>query len=354
MAMTLPEIGGILWQILGRLAIVQSLASAMNPGPGGATLNQRLNALDDAVFALGAGIRSIQTREDIIIANQASALSASIAAVNTRQPATSPVILPTTPPAGYGTDYSLIGAEVWGYPMPGSGRAAADLQDDAGITAVNLATAGVSFMDRRSKFFRLSGTWNSLAGANSTDAGPIFPIANILPTDTLNTFLERESFWSGWTANDDTTQSVFQDPAHTDFLLTTTITEAEFELIRDAGALASPTNVPPVWPGVANVVLGTPVALASGLTISTPMDGVIVNISGVPPRANFYDFDGSPSYRNLGSLSFLTDDAEQEASQSLGFTSALYTPRTMFQAAGVKLRTVGGVSGTVTPWTRAP
>jgi hypothetical protein len=41
-----------------------------------------------------------------------------------------------------------------------------------------------------------------------------------------------------------------------------------------------------------------------------------------------------------------------EQFQPLGFTSAIYVPKTMAQAAAVKVMTPGGTVGTVTPWLR--
>ena len=113
----------------------------------------------------------------------------------------------------------------------------------------------------------------------------------------------------------------------------------------------APNNgVAPVWPGISAVTLGTPEAIAPMLTITTPCHGVIVTLTAEPSKSSFFSFDGVNSYRNLGALSFTSDDGQQEISQSLGFTTAVYTPKSMALAAGLKLRSVGGVAGTVTPW----
>jgi hypothetical protein len=83
------------------------------------------------------------------------------------------------------------------------------------------------------------------------------------------------------------------------------------------------------------------------------MDGVIIAITDEPAKAGWFTFDDVRSYRNLGAISFVSDNGDQEPPQNLGFTQEVYVPRTMVQASGVKVRAVGGVEGTVTPWVRS-
>lgn len=109
-------------------------------------------------------------------------------------------------------------------------------------------------------------------------------------------------------------------------------------------------NLPPIWPGITGVRLGTPVALTPMLTLAGPMNGVVVTITSVPAGQGSYDYNGLTEYRYIGSLTFLSDRGDAEHYQQLGFQSAVYTPRTMHSAASVHLRTYAGVSGTITPW----
>lgn len=113
----------------------------------------------------------------------------------------------------------------------------------------------------------------------------------------------------------------------------------------------APVPQPPVWPGLAKVTLGMPHAITTGLTITTPMHGVILAITGAPTKQGYFTFDDARSWRNTGSLSFFDDQGHQEFPQHLGFTSAVYVPKAMAQAAGIKVRAVAGATGTVTPWT---
>lgn len=114
---------------------------------------------------------------------------------------------------------------------------------------------------------------------------------------------------------------------------------------------AETRSLAPVWPGIANVTLGTPVALAAGVTVTGPLDGVLVSITSTPSYTGLFDFDGDPSYRNVGAITFQSDNGQDELPQTLGFASAIYCPRQMATASLAKIRTPGAIVGTVTPWT---
>ena len=123
-------------------------------------------------------------------------------------------------------------------------------------------------------------------------------------------------------------------------------------LTTDVGLLPDQIVGPPVWPGLANVTLGTPVALDSGVTIVTPMDGVVISITGTDPGYGYYyTFDDLRQWRTVGALTFLDDDGHAEGYQALGFVSAVYCPRSIQRAAAVKVKAGHGLAGTITPWT---
>jgi hypothetical protein len=120
------------------------------------------------------------------------------------------------------------------------------------------------------------------------------------------------------------------------------------------GALSpSQAGGPPVWPGLDNVALGTPVDLATGLTINEPMDGVLVSITGVDQYKTWYTYDTRRAYRHIGALAFLADNGAVEQYQVVAFTSGVYTPLHLERAAGVVIRTAAGTTGTATPWSRS-
>jgi len=122
------------------------------------------------------------------------------------------------------------------------------------------------------------------------------------------------------------------------------------EAIEALADLLGPSGAP-VWPGAAEATLGQSQAISSGVTITAPMDGVIIAITGYRTAAGYYTFDDIRSLRNAGSLSFFDDSGHQEPHQHLGFTSAIYSPKGMRRAAGVKIRAEAQITGTVTPWT---
>lgn len=142
---------------------------------------------------------------------------------------------------------------------------------------------------------------------------------------------------------------VSQDAVAGDAVWTCLLTQADFALLGAKGRTG-----PPVWPGLANVDLGTPVALATDLTITTPMHGVLVEITAVAAKYNTFKFsyDGLTSYRKLGALTFLTDRGDAEQFQFLSFELAIYCPKEMAEAASLKLECAVGTTGTVTPWLR--
>jgi len=168
-----------------------------------------------------------------------------------------------------------------------------------------------------------------------------------------------------WLNRTDTDRTWFLDPSNGtpiarlgpaetteyDFWLRPNFTQQQYEAERNRATDTERTPlVPPVWPGADNVTLGTPVALAPGVTIEEGMDGVIVHITAVDPKQMFFTYDDVKAYRHIGALAFFSDEGDLEMWQTLGFVDAVYTPRSLEHAAGVKLMTPGGTEGTVTPW----
>jgi len=109
-------------------------------------------------------------------------------------------------------------------------------------------------------------------------------------------------------------------------------------------------TTPPVWPGFGFATLGSPVALDVGLTITEPMDGVIVTITSYPARLGSYDFDGTRTLANGGRVAFFDDNGSFEFQQLFGFPQHVVCPQVMVRAAGCKINTAAGIVGTVTPW----
>jgi hypothetical protein len=124
---------------------------------------------------------------------------------------------------------------------------------------------------------------------------------------------------------------------------------AEYQAAR-FGAL-TPGKLPPIWPGLAGVTLGSAVSLTDGLHISAAMSGVIVKLTSVPTKYPKFDFGGGVfSYRYLGSITFETDAGEFETVHLLGLNDCVYVPHTMSAAAGVRAHVIPGITGTIQPW----
>lgn len=126
------------------------------------------------------------------------------------------------------------------------------------------------------------------------------------------------------------------------------------DLATIKAGLGSETFHPPVWPGLAHVTMGAPVALGSSLVIPGPMHGIRVEITGTDPGTGFYDYDVDRCWRNIGAVSFVSDVGDHEHWQPLGFSRCVYVPQTMTYAASCKLHLGRGPVGTITPWSYAP
>lgn len=112
---------------------------------------------------------------------------------------------------------------------------------------------------------------------------------------------------------------------------------------------------PPVYHGEAQTDYGTSVELGAGGTITEAMDGVAVEISATDAdHRHAYSYDGVKAYRNIGALAFVDDVGRLEAYQQLSFERAIYTPKSLAHAAGVKWFTTHGPIGTIQAWSTTP
>lgn len=134
--------------------------------------------------------------------------------------------------------------------------------------------------------------------------------------------------------------------------LTGEIGEAQQAIIDALGNIEPPSNGPPVWPGLANVTLGDPVALSDQLVLNGPMDGVLINVTTPPSKVGVYRIGERYYDYKVGELTFETDNGETESFQYLGFRQAIYTPRTMQRAAKCRFRVLAGAEGSATLWTK--
>lgn len=121
--------------------------------------------------------------------------------------------------------------------------------------------------------------------------------------------------------------------------------------IKDLLIPTTPTLVPPIWPGTANVTFGAVTDLTTVVNIDGPMHGIEVVITSTEPGTSFMQYDDVKSWRHIGGLAFYNDRGMMETYQALNFGKAMYVPKTMAVAQGVKLFKSHLPHGTVTPWT---
>jgi hypothetical protein len=263
------------------------------------------------------------------------------------------VNLPATPPTGYGgATASAAAAAVWSF-------VSADESTQMGVimaaqsTWLRVARDSLGFPVRIGDHFYVnfdpfSLTNNPVTSYASHSAG------EILSTDaSLLDFLQRIESTVTWHQLGDGSYWSALAGTGGNALMYCSLTPEEFAWYRaNADGLILPSPVPPIWPGIANVTLGTPVAFSgSGLSVAGPMDGIIVTITAVNQPLPHYAYGTAVAWGRLGGLTFVDDNGDAEEYQLFGFVDAIYCPRAMSQADSCQIRNVSGIVGTVTPWT---
>jgi len=355
---TLAYLAGLVLEALGLtstiLTISQYLQAVLGIAPQGQTVFSQFAILSQHMSTIDAEIAALSTKDDIIISD-ISTLATAIGAIPTApQLAGHAVTLPSTAPAGYGADNTGAAHAVWSYIL-GQG-------EDAGSALDDLYGSRISLFSNT--FASIPGApwmvaWN-LTGWQNYASGNIVPPAilderTILPTDaSILAWANRTGFGTyGWT---DThwragTVPMQLDQNRADVKWIITMTPAEFAAFQ---VIPKTPLEPPIWPGVDNVDFLPLTHLAERITIDGPMDGVIIMIGTAPSRLPFFQFSALKSFKYLGALAFVNDNLDVEAWQTISFTDGLYTPKTMKRATSVYIRTTGGVTGDVIPWTISP
>lgn len=261
-----------------------------------------------------------------------------------------PVTLPTVPPTGYGSPSASDNASaVW------TEYVLSDLVTPweylKSLGARSLFIKGYAEIyktdDLFSFFFPAYDQFGSVGGGQpSFDWGAI---------NLANTFIEELAVQNGvydvgWYDGVGGMASL-HDPIGTSALnFVTNITGLEYDLLTGRSSPVSTTMVPPVWPGLALVTMGSPVAIAAQQTVDGPMDGVEVVITAVSSSKPNVPYDTQNAYKFIGALAFVDDNGDVEPYQQLSFANALYCPKFMTRATSVVVRSDPSVVGTITPW----
>lgn len=304
------------------------------------------NTVNSPTFGNAALLAAIHAVNDQVIASTA-ALTLQIIDLTD---GTTPVSLPVVPPSGYSApSESDVAHAVWYFLMPSRGYEVHNYLYAAGnwgAFSSNLRWLG----DEILYFIAVFGSVDYVPGA--ADWVPAFDPTDILVTEDILACLTRQN--PGWTvawafAPNGYVRLNFPGTAEIQEWQST-FDQTGFSAIKSQIFPTSSIEIAPSWPGLANVVLGTPVAITPQMTITTPMDGVIVTITSVASNKPSLAYDTQTAYKFIGALSFVDDNGDVEPFQQLAFTNALYCPRQMTRASSVVVRADASLAGTITPW----
>lgn len=348
--MTITQVFGVLTTVLSYISTILGIVGTT------AQETERLiiqniaaaaaNTVNSPTYGNHALLTAINGVNDQVIA-AATSLTVQIVKLTD---GTTPVSLPVTPPSGYQAPSSADNAsDVWHYSL-------SPFDFDAGYYLFSAGNAGAyekfRLWENADQTYFIPVFNNSIWPAGVSADYPTFAPTDILETEDILTCLARQNASAVVTWG-------FEDggPA----LLTfsggsdveqwwTTFDAAGFAFLKAQVWPSTTVNIAPVWPGIANVTLGSPVAITSALTVSGPMDGVIVDITSVAPRFPALAYGGETAYKFIGACSFVSDNGDVEPFQQLGFQTAVYCPSSLKQADSFVLRADPSVVGTVTPW----
>jgi len=342
----LSFIAGLLQGLLGMQQWGQLFADLQ-------TLLTGINQIKAGISTILDDLRALNQEVQILKADNAVAADTLLASQSLTQQARNPVKLPVTPPAGYGGGVTGdIAASVWDYRLASSDQRAGDALAGVGMEAQARGFANVAAQLGNSPLIAMFGTWDALQSHPYRPNFPYPDVRNILLTDTLLTWLNREAGHYPWTMDDTGFAMTDVQDEDSSWRFVCLLSPQEFERLKP-GADLPVTGTAPVWPGLAHVTIGSSVALSAGLTLDGPMDGVIVSLTSVPSTRGRYIYDDLTAWLNIGALTFVDDNGQAEIHQPLNFTAQVYCPRSMERAASCKVRAGLGVVGTVTPWVKA-
>lgn len=273
-------------------------------------------------------------------------------------------------------DLSGIPSAVWGevLDMPHlsglqSTLAAGQILREAGLAGTLLAGyVGIPVPDRphweylqTTALYATSdiGNWTN---TNPSASVPLLDLSLIESGDSVLSYLEREyptfTYLDAGPGSWPTGGHVYIYAGEGYGYYRCTLTEADMRTtsaatIIESSGLEVDVSTAPVWPGLANVTLGDPVALTDQLELSGPMHGVLVTVTTPPTKTGLRNVGGYPYDYGVGEIAFRSDNGYIEPWQYLGFRTALFAPKSMEQAESALFRVLAGAAGTVRTFTRS-
>ena len=329
-------------------ALVQGLQSVIQAGAKQVTLLQVSGEVQTNTTLLEdptTGLAGILTAIDNLSAQLTTTESTLATAIGTPQQAGSPVTLPAVPPVGYG---GASASDVWTYIDSTTGLTTLQDLDYAASGALSAEWSQVRLFPFL-QTFGLTGPW-ALNSALPSLSYPTLDLGVVTPPQTLLAALTAQNPTMTWDPIDSTGTYYFaSDLSSPTFSWMCLISTQEFAILT--GQAVTPVNASPVWPGLSKVTLGTAVALADGLSVAGPLDGLIVKITAVPYPIGYYPFGSRKSYVHVGAVVFVDDNGEASQAIPLGLDDEVIPANSMLQASSAVLRLKSGVVGTVQPWT---
>ncbi len=319
-------------------------ASIITPVAGG--VNNRLGAIWVLLTSPGTGWGHVQTAVDTTATavttlaggHTLTEVLAAIAAL----PAGSAIVVPSP---------SDNAAGVWAYvngatPAPGTYQVGAQLAEAWGVLT---------------ELYR-SGAWRVNGNPFFVVEWPGSPITNLstsfaYPTPDWTAIGSYTSVvdWLNGTDTSGRTWSLDADSG----LATTYDTLAGEQwfamrcLLRDTDLYPTAGVGAPIWPGLAGVTLGTPVAITEPTIIAGPMDGILITLDTADPGAGQWAVDTFTSWRYAGYVVFLSAEGHADTTQFLGPADNVFCPKGMAHADSCVVYLNKISTATVTPWTLA-
>lgn len=280
----------------------------------------------------------------------------------------STVVLPPSPPSGYGgaSTADLDGQMQWVLPFDNTFEEATlrnfsfECQSHATMIA-----AQQGYLDSRNPYFALctkSAHWAQLDtrgvwGSTEYPAPDPIDWTDWDGSESLVAFLNRSDTQYTWqTAGPDGVSvpgcAWAYSYGYTQMWWRCLVKEWELPLVsgRWLTLLGQGSGTPPVWPSLAEVTLGTPVALSDDLTVEGPLDGVLIHVTNIPKGLGRFTVGERTFFYKCGEIAFVSDNGYVEPWQYMTWDHGLYTPKCMQHADHAIIRALSDATGTATPW----